>query len=107
MTDNGGSAPYAFSPAPLTIKVGTVVKWTNNGNAPHTSTSDATPQPTWDSGTLDPAGTTTCTPGDPYCTPGSTPAGTYQRTFNAIGTYQYHCALHGASGMTGTITVTP
>jgi len=107
MTDNSGLAPYAFSPASLTVTAGTTVKWTNTGRAHHTSTSDATPQPTWNSGAVLPAGMGTCDPNDPYCTPGTTPAGTYQRTFSTAGTYQYHCELHGAQGMTGTITVTP
>ncbi|MEX2156494.1 MAG: plastocyanin/azurin family copper-binding protein [Gemmatimonadales bacterium] len=109
MTDNGGGAPYVFSPAPLTISVGTSVRWTNNGTAPHTSTSDASP-PTWNSGVVNPAGTTSCpSPPDPYypCTPGSTPPGTYTRTFTAAGTYRYHCANHSLQGMTGTITVNP
>jgi plastocyanin len=30
--------------------------------------------------------------------------GTYTRTFTAPGTYNYHCAVHGAA-MAGTITV--
>jgi len=107
MTDANGLAPYTFSPASLTITVGTTVKWTNNGKAQHTTTSDVTPQPIWNSGTVSPAGTGTCDPYDPYCTPGTSPAGTYPRTFNAAGTYQYHCEFHGAQGMTGTITVTP
>ena len=107
MADNNGLAPYAFSPTTVTVKVGTTVKWTNSGKAQHTSTSDATPQPIWNSGPVLPAGTGSCDPNDPYCTPGTTPAGTYQRTFNTAGTYQYHCQNHGAQGMTGTITVTP
>ena len=106
MTDNGGLAPYAFSPSARTVTVGTTVKWTNSGKAQHTSTSDA-PQPVWNSGSVPPAGTGTCDPNDPYCTPGTSPAGTYQRTFSTPGTYPYHCELHGAQGMTGTITVTP
>lgn len=106
MSDNGGLPPFAFSPAPVEIKVGTTVKWTNTGKASHTSTSDA-PQPVWNSGTVAPAGSGTCDPSDPYCTPGTSPAGTYQRTFNTAGTFSYHCQLHGAQGMTGTITVTP
>lgn len=105
MTDNSGLAPYAFAPAPLTITVGTIVKWTNNGKASHTSTSDQTPA-VWNSGSVEPAGTGTCDPNDPYCTPGTSPAGTYQRTFNTVGTYPYHCQFHVAQGMTGTITVT-
>ena len=106
MTDNNGQAPYAFSLAMLPIKVGTSVRWTNNGKAQHTATSDAT-QPVWTSGTVDPAGTTTCAPNDPYCMVGPTPPGTYESPpFNTPGTYQYHCQFHGAQGMTGTITVT-
>jgi len=108
MTDNGGLGPFAFSPAMLPIKVGTKVRWTNNGKAQHTATSDATPQPVWESGTVQPAGTTTCAPNDIYCTPGPTAPGTYVSSpFNTPGTYQYHCDFHGAQGMTGTITVTP
>jgi plastocyanin len=107
MSDNASGPPYAFSPASMTVKVGTRVKWTNNGGTAHTSTSDASPQPVWDSGTLVPSGTTPCNPSDPYCNPGTTPAGTYQVTFNTPGTYQYHCSFHGPQGMTGTITVMP
>src|SRR2546422_10227756 len=113
MTDNNGLAPYAFSPAMLPpIKVGTSVRWTNNGKTSHTATSDATSPVVWNSGTVAPAGTTTCTPGDPYCTPGTIPAGTYVSSpFNTPGTYQYHCEFHGVQGpnfqgMTGTINVT-
>jgi plastocyanin len=107
MNDHAGVAPYAYSPATVTVKVGTTVKWTNNGGTAHTATSDATPQPIWNSGTVLPAGSASCPPTDPYCQPGGTPAGTYQVTFNSPGTYQYHCEFHGPQGMTGTITVTP
>ncbi len=103
MTDNGGLAPYAFSPAALTVTLGTTVKWTNGGTVAHTTTSDS---PGWDSGSLAPRGSSTCDPTGYNCQPGSTP-GTYMRSFNTTGTYQYHCAFHGAQGMTGTITVTP
>src|SRR5213594_600166 len=103
-TDGGGGlGPYAFLPNPVTVKVGTTVKWTNLGTTGHTTTSDEA-TPIWNSGTVSPAGTTTCTPGDPYCQPGTTPPGSYQRTFMTAGTYQYHCQFHQAQGMTGTIT---
>jgi len=105
MTDAGGLAPYAFSPPSPTITVGTIVKWTNSGKVSHTATSDQTPAD-WNSGTVSPAGTGTCDPNDPYCTPGTTPAGTYQRTFNTPGTFPYHCEVHKLQ-MTGTITVNP
>jgi plastocyanin len=106
MTDNNGLTPYTFAPESLTVAVGTAVKWTNSGKAQHTTTSDAA-QPVWNSGTVQPAGTTTCDAGDPYCTPGTTPAGAYQRTFSAAGTYRYHCTVHGTQGMTGVVVVTP
>ena len=105
MTDNNGLEPYAFSPAPLAITVGTTVKWTNNGKVSHTATSDQTPA-VWTSGTVSPAGSNTCDPNDYGCMPGTTPPGTYQRTFNTEGTFPYHCEVHKLQGMTGTITVT-
>ena len=92
---------FTFSPAPLTIKVGTTVKWTNSGPSAHTSTSDTG---VWNSGTLSaPNG------GGGYG--GGTAGGSYQFTFTTPGTYGYHCALHPPSvpmyaGFTGTITVT-
>ena len=32
-------------------------------------------------------------------------SGTYSRTFTAAGTYPYHCTIHGAAAMSGTVTV--
>jgi plastocyanin len=93
---------FAFSPATLTIKVGTTVQWTNTGPSAHTTTSNAA---TWDSGTLNgPTG------GGGYG--GGSAGGSYTFRFTATGTYSYHCALHPPStpqyaGFTGTITVTP
>jgi plastocyanin len=98
MTDNN------FSPPAPSVTVGTTVKWTNNGNTAHTTTSDATP-PIWSSGTVSPSRTNTCDPADPYCQPGMTPPGTYVVMFSTPGTYSYHCQFHPE--MTGTITVTP
>ena len=31
--------------------------------------------------------------------------GTFSRTFAAAGTYNYHCVVHGAAAMSGSITV--
>lgn len=91
---------FSFSPATLTIKVGTTVQWTNNGPSPHTTTSDAG---TWDSGTLSaPMG------GGGYGGGGSA-GGSYPFKFTATGTYGYHCSIHPPSAypsFTGTITVT-
>jgi len=75
---------FAFSPASITIKKGTTVIWTNKDSATHTVTeNDGQKGP--DSGNL-------------------AQGKTYSFTFDAVGTYKYHCAIH--PDMTGTITVT-
>lgn len=80
MIDIAGSA---FNPRNLSIKVGTKVTWTNKDGVAHTVTSD-------DGG---------------FTSSGNLGNGaTYEYTFNAVGTYPYHCAIHPS--MTGTITVT-
>lgn len=99
---NGGVTiqDFSFSPAALTVKVGTTVKWTNSGPSAHTSTSNTG---TWDSGQL-----SSPTSGGAYG--GGSAGGTYQYTFTIAGTYPYHCSNHPPStypGFTGTITVTP
>ena len=73
---------FAFEPAQLSVKVGDTVTWTNEGSAPHTvKWSDDEPE-------SDQLGS-----GD-----------TYERTFDAAGSYPYVCGIH--SQMEGTITVT-
>ena len=91
---------FMFSPASVTVKVGSTVKWTNNGPSSHTTTSDAG---AWDSGPL-----SAPMSGNGYGGGGSA-AGTFQFTFNQTGTYGYHCIIHPPSaypGFTGTVTVT-
>jgi len=91
---------FMFSPASVTVKVGSTVKWTNHGPSSHTTTSDAG---AWDSGPL-----SAPMSGNGYGGGGS-PAGTFQFTFNQAGTYGYHCTIHPPSaypGFTGTVTVT-
>ena len=91
---------FSFSPAAMTVMVGTTVKWTNNGPSAHTTTSNTG---TWDSGQL-----SSPTSGGGYG--GGSAGGTYQYTFMAAGTYAYHCSNHPPSlypGFTGTVTVTP
>jgi plastocyanin len=92
---------FTFSPATVTIKAGTIVRWTNNGPSAHTTTSDGG---VWSSTTLSaPSG------GGGYGGTG-TAAGTFDFTFTQPGTYTYHCSLHPPSlypGFTGTVTVTP
>lgn len=71
------SGTFAFSPATITIKVGTTVTWTNNTGAPHTVTSDD--GTTFDSG---------------INTPISANGGTFSFTFTKAGTFTYHCQIH-------------
>lgn len=71
----------AFSPASLTVPLGTTVTWTNNDGMTHTVTSDVTG---FDSGNI-------------------SMGGTYSKVFSVAGTYSYHCTIHPA--MKGTIVV--
>lgn len=83
-TGNGSSvtiANFAFSPASLTVKVGTKVTWTNNDSTTHTVTAD---QGAFDAGNLP-------------------PGQSFSFTFTKAGTYNYHCSIHPS--MTATIVV--
>ena len=71
-----------FNPANLQISPGDTITWINNGQNPHTITSDAGAE--LNSGTL-------------YTN------NFYSHTFYNTGTFNYHCAIHPA--MHGTITV--
>jgi len=72
---------YAFTPSMVSVPVGTVVTWTNTGNALHTVTSD---NGAFDSGNL-------------------AKNGMYSYTFNQAGTFYYHCKIH--PDMKGTVQV--
>lgn len=79
----------AFSPGTDTVAAGTTVRWMNDDNVAHTTTSSAVPigAATWDK---------------PLA------AGAQDSvTLNVVGTYQYYCRFHGSpgSGMHGTIVV--
>ena len=71
ITNSDGS--YSFSPAKLTIKVGTTVIWKDVSSAPHTVTSDD--GTAFDSGTV-PVG------------------GSFHFTFKTAGSFSYHCNIH-------------
>jgi plastocyanin len=93
---------FTFSPASLTIKAGTSVRWTNNGPSAHTTVSD---MGVWTSGVLSPPGG-----GGGMYGGGGSAGGTFDFTFMQPGTFPYHCALHPPSlypGFIGTVTVTP
>ncbi len=93
---------FSFSPASVTIKAGTTVRWANQGPSAHTTTSDAA---VWASSTLG----APVSGGGGYGSGGSL-GGTFDFTFTQPGDYPYHCSLHPPSsypGFTGTVTVTP
>ena len=71
----------SFSPATLTVSVGTTVTWVNNETTIHTVTSTTG---LFDSGDM-------------------SKGKTFKYTFTQAGTYPYHCIHH--SGMNGTIVV--
>jgi len=92
---------FTFSPASLTIKAGTSVRWTNNGPSAHTTTSD---MGVWNSDALSPPGS-----GGGMYGGGGSAGGTFDFTFMQPGTFPYHCAIHPPNlypGFTGTVTVT-
>jgi plastocyanin len=74
-------ANLAFSPATLTIKVGTTVTWTNKDSTTHTVISD---NGVFQSGNM-------------------APNATFTYTFNNAGTFPYHCSIHPS--MKGTVVV--
>ncbi len=74
---------YIYSPSTLSIKAGTKVTWTNSDSVPHTVTSDT-------NGLLS----------SPILNPGQS----YSYTFTAVGTTNYHCAIHPTM-MGGSVTV--
>ena len=71
-----------FSPPALTVAPGATVTWTWKGNNSHTVTFSG---------------------GGPAS--GLMSSGSFQVAFPTAGTYNYHCNVHVAQGMTGTITV--
>lgn len=75
---------YAFSPAAVTVPLGSTVTWVNQDAVPHTVTSTSGPA-SFDSGQM-------------------TSGASYSATFKTAGTYKYYCADHPQ--MTATITVT-
>ncbi len=73
-----------FMPQNLSVGVGSTLVWTNNGSLVHTIASDAE---LWDSVTL-------------------SPSQVFSRSFDAPGSFFYHCEFHRGAGMVGVITVT-
>ncbi|TMK80694.1 MAG: hypothetical protein E6G46_09045 [Actinobacteria bacterium] len=78
------NASLKFVPANITVKPCQLVIWTVVGAVPHTVTSQS--GATFDSGNLN-------------------EGGTFTQSFATAGTIHYFCKIHGASVMSGTITV--
>ena len=74
-----------YSPATLTVKKGTTVKWKNTDGYAHTATSND--GITFDTGNI--AG-----------------GATASYAANTAGTFDYHCTIHGTT-MAGTLVVNP
>jgi plastocyanin len=81
-----------FSPSKLTINKGQTVHWTNKGNEQHSVNSNPA------------AGNCSPTSAEAFESPTLNPGDTFDHTFNASGTFAYHCEFHGCP-MRGTITV--
>ena len=76
---------FSFNAKTITIKKGTAVTWTNKDSATHTVTFSDPALKSASSGNL--------AQGD-----------TYSHTFDAVGSFDYMCAIH--TSMTGTVVVT-
>jgi plastocyanin len=72
-----------YKPATITVAPGSTVIWTNDDPVAHTVTAD---DGSWDSGIL-------------------SQGQTFSKTFDAAGTYAYHCTVH--PWMVGTVIVAP
>jgi plastocyanin len=84
MTNMVSMSGSTFSPAAITVKVGTTVTWTNNDNVRHTVTSSNGAFTSSADLFFDDA---------------------YSFTFTSVGSYPYFCSVH--PHMTGTVTVIP
>jgi plastocyanin len=84
---NVSMVSFTYTPDAVTINVNDTVQWTYNGSL-HSSTSDATPTPLWDSGVH---------------STGFTP---FPFKFTSAGTFPYHCTTHVVTfNMRGSVTV--
>jgi plastocyanin len=78
-----------YSPTTVTVSAGTTITWTyGSGNSIHSVTAD--------NGSFD---------SSPNCPPTCmNPGDSYTHTFTAVGSFPYHCRIHG-SAMAGTVVV--
>ena len=83
----------SFTPAHLTVTVGTTVHWINSGPFDHTVTSGLS------SKAVD-------SPGEEFDR-GLGPGKTFDFTFDSVGDHPYFCRLHERMDMKGVVTVVP
>ena len=83
-TTNVSILAMSYSPASVTVPKGSIVKWTNNGGTTHTVTSDD---------------------GISFNSGNITVGSSISLTTASVGTFPYHCLIHGTS-MAGTLIVT-
>jgi plastocyanin len=114
--NSGGNSPVTvtisminmtFSPATVTVAKGTIIQWQNNDPYPHHVKSNDGDSTSFESGDI--PGTSTTTTGGGYyggTTTTTVPGGTYLYTANVVGTFPYHCTIHGLM-MSGTLVVNP
>jgi plastocyanin len=78
-----GLGTAAYGANPLSISAGITVQWNNSDTMAHTVTAD---DGSFDSGPLN-------------------PGQSFSHTFNAPGTFPYHCTIHGKTSMSGVVQV--
>jgi plastocyanin len=83
--------PFAFSPAEVTVRAGTTVRWVNEQDVFHTVTSTDSPAPRRPNGLFNRS----------LFARGQT----FEYTFRRAGTYHYYCQPH-SEFMAGTVHVT-
>jgi plastocyanin len=91
-------ADFAFAPSSVTVSAGDTVRWTNNSPVSHTVTQcDNANCPVGPGSGTNPVAFNS----GPLSGSGS---GSFKQAFNAAGTYNYYCNIHGYGVMHGTVT---
>lgn len=88
----GPDGRFRFDPETFEIAVGETVRWVWRAQGHNVKPASVPSGAEWEG-----------TPGDEFATFDS--GYTYSYTFDTAGTYEYYCAPHRSSGMTGSFTV--
>jgi len=101
----GMTTDFAFDPEAVTVAAGGTVTWTNGSGVGHTVTAYGDRIP--DAGSYFASGgfDSERAARQQLAAGLVGPDGTYEHTFETVGTYEYVCLPHESSGMTGTVTV--